>query len=263
MNQKIYGLTALLFGLLLLACNGPKNTAGQDDALQAVSLGDNSQTSVDWAGVYQGLLPCADCPGISTVVILNQDRTYELRTQYLERGDSIYTESGAFEWNAEGSRITLTDSDNRRFQVGENQIFHLDMEGNRIDGELASHYVLRKVDINPTDVYWKLIELQGQSVEDIETMKEPYIRFNSSESRVEGTGGCNGFGGSYTMEDFGKISMSQLMSTKMACPNMDIEYQFMTSLEKVERYSQNADTLQLFTSDDAAFAKFVAVYGKF
>ncbi len=37
-----------------------------------------SQNSLDWAGVYEGVLPCADCPGIQTRLTLSRDETYEL-----------------------------------------------------------------------------------------------------------------------------------------------------------------------------------------
>lgn len=49
----------------------------------SVSGADNSQTSLDWAGTYQGTTPCrtgepADCEGIQTVLILNRARMTSL-----------------------------------------------------------------------------------------------------------------------------------------------------------------------------------------
>jgi len=44
--------------------------------------------------------------------------------------------------DGKGSKITL--SDGSKYLVGENQLFMLDNEGNRISGELAEHYILKK-----------------------------------------------------------------------------------------------------------------------
>ncbi|MDE5451088.1 copper resistance protein NlpE N-terminal domain-containing protein, partial [Elizabethkingia meningoseptica] len=30
----------------------------------------NAQNSLDWAGTYEGTVPCADCPGIKTTITL-------------------------------------------------------------------------------------------------------------------------------------------------------------------------------------------------
>lgn len=35
-----------------------------------------SETSLDWAGVYEGTLPCADCEGIHTLIELHEDKSY-------------------------------------------------------------------------------------------------------------------------------------------------------------------------------------------
>src|ERR1700722_6754275 len=59
-----------------------------------------SQNSLDWAGVYEGVLPCAGCPGIKTRLTLNRDGTYERVTQYLERQGTAETVRGSFTWQA-------------------------------------------------------------------------------------------------------------------------------------------------------------------
>lgn len=106
----------------------------------------NSRNALDWAGVYKGVLPCADCEGIETRVSLQQDAGFERTTRYLGRGDRVFSERGRFEWDAEGRRV-LTRADDgatQWYQVGEGRLFHLDRNGQRIGGELAEHYVLDK-----------------------------------------------------------------------------------------------------------------------
>jgi len=218
----------------------------------------NSQNSLDWSGTYQGTLPCADCPGIRYVLTLNEDNSYQLKTQYLERGDSVFTESGKFTWNENGNQITLADR-GEKFQVGENRLFHLDMEGNRITGDLAEHYILSKATATITGRYWKLVEIQGKAVVDGTTQKEPYIRLNTEENRVEASGGCNGMGGTYELSDPNRIKFSQLIGTMMACENMEVENGLRRALESADSYHLQGDTLQLFRARMAPLARFVAV----
>lgn len=110
--------------------------------------GDNSQTSLDWPGTYFNTLPCASCEGIETWLTLNMDGTFELKTNYLGLNDAreeIFT--GKFKWDDSGSNVELQgligDAPGK-YKVGENQIWHLDKDGNRIEGELADAYILKK-----------------------------------------------------------------------------------------------------------------------
>ena len=46
-------------------------------------LGDSSCTSVDWSGVYEGIVPCADCEGIRVRLALTEEGFFELSQEYL------------------------------------------------------------------------------------------------------------------------------------------------------------------------------------
>ncbi len=72
------------------------------------------------------------------------DGTFIYEAEYLER-DTKIADSGTFMWHDNGSVVHLTGQDtDLKFQVGENQLFHLDQEGKRIEGELAENYILKK-----------------------------------------------------------------------------------------------------------------------
>jgi uncharacterized lipoprotein NlpE involved in copper resistance len=107
----------------------------------------NSRDSVDWDGTYSGIIPCADCEGILVTITLNQNATYEMTMSYLGK-DFEFTSAGSFFWNDRGSIITLDKEDEgmKMFQVGENILFLLDIDGNRITGQFADQYILRKID---------------------------------------------------------------------------------------------------------------------
>src|SRR5690606_25762729 len=154
-------LVVLIF--IVSSCKSKQQTS------QQLPVGDNSQTSVDWNGVYRGLLPCADCEGILMELELHTDLTYELSYQYQGASPEVITEKGVFEWNDAGSKITLIGKNqdvHRRYQVGENQLFSLDGDGNRITGELAEMFILKKIgyDQKITEKYWKLTTLNGNTI---------------------------------------------------------------------------------------------------
>ncbi|MCG2417964.1 copper resistance protein NlpE [Aequorivita sp. F47161] len=147
---------ALLFGVVaitLVGCkNGEKTEASSEDMTETVDStvvdSHNSETSLDWAGVYEGTTPCADCDGIKTVVELKDDKTYILSQTYLsdyEDKKAEIGETGTFTWDETGSKITLNIKNGTlKFKVGENQLTMLDLDGNVVTGDLADFYILKK-----------------------------------------------------------------------------------------------------------------------
>lgn len=117
------------------------------DFEEAPDRAHNSRNSLDWSGNYHGTMPCADCPGIETTLDLNDDLTYKIKMDYLDR-DVAIEEEGKFEWDDEGQRIKLHPENQggteMAFFVGENMLFRLDEEGNRVTGDLADEYRLEK-----------------------------------------------------------------------------------------------------------------------
>lgn len=109
-----------------------------------------SETSLDWAGTYTGVMPCADCEGIETVLTLNQDDTYTLEMTYLGKNVDPFAEKGTFKWSDDGGKITLVNDEgsHTQFLVGENFVTQLDGDGNLITGEMADKFTLKKVDRN-------------------------------------------------------------------------------------------------------------------
>ena len=250
--------TFVIFALLLQACKSQK------------SMADNSRTSIDWAGSYSGVVPCADCEGIATTVVLHPDMSYSMRMQYLGKSETIYNQEGTFTWNPEGSTITLQGIKEgpQYYKVGENQLIQLDMQGQAITGANAGLYVLAKTNNSITNKYWKLVEVMGQPVPTDDTLhgKEPHMILHTAENRVTGNGGCNGFGGTYQLDSANnRIHFSPLMATKMAClegNRMKVEDQLFKALEMTDSYYVKGDSLQLNKARMAPLARFVAVYLK-
>lgn len=106
----------------------------------------NSSNSLGWNGIYKGVLPCADCEGIETEIILNPDSTFLMRTKYLGKAENAFEEKGDFSWGASGNTIVLARLQNKpnQYFVEENKIIQLDLSGNKITGKLADKYILIK-----------------------------------------------------------------------------------------------------------------------
>ena len=80
-----------------------------------------SKTSLDWDGIYRGVLPCADCEGIETTITLSKDAHYTLATRYLGKSDSVFERSATFNWSEQGNTIQLSggSASPAKFFVGE------------------------------------------------------------------------------------------------------------------------------------------------
>lgn len=253
MNKKLLPL------FFLFACTAPQK--------EIIRADDNSKVSVDWEGIYSGILPCADCAGIKTEIKLEKEHRYEMVTVYLEKEEKRHREAGTFTWNTDGNRIILNKGpapdSALQFHVGENKLWKLDLKGKRIEGDLAPHYVLFKAgtDTIITEKYWKLIELYGKPVQVDSVMKrEPHFILHLTGNRVTGNGGCNQFFGEYELREGNLIRFSRLASTLMACPNLDEERSYMNALETADNYTLNSDTLLLNKARMTPLARFVAVY---
>ncbi|NMB80409.1 MAG: copper resistance protein NlpE [Ignavibacteria bacterium] len=148
MKQLLYFSAALV---LLFGCELKEKLESkpEEPAVDSQSdiRDDNSSTSLDWAGTYKGILPCADCEGIETIITIKDNMTYSLKTKYLGKDDMVYEQKGDFLWNEEGNIIILNEKSRtpRQYMVGENYLLQLDLKGNKITGDLADKYYLHKV----------------------------------------------------------------------------------------------------------------------
>src|SRR5215469_14648611 len=90
----------------------------------------NSRNSLDWAGTYEGVLPCADCPGTKVRLTLNYDGSYGLVTHAQGSQNAEKSVSGVFTWQPSGNAITLDERGGRQqFSVGEGRLTVLRPEG--------------------------------------------------------------------------------------------------------------------------------------
>jgi uncharacterized lipoprotein NlpE involved in copper resistance len=145
MTKKLI-LPALFLITGLFSCTSNKASSVPDIHTPEISM--------SWPGVYTGVTPAADCPGIAVRLTLNDDRTFGLQYRYLERDVGVFSHEGTFTWDKTG-RIVILDIENypRYYMAAENQFIQLDMQGNRITGDLADHYILEKLEERDSNNY--------------------------------------------------------------------------------------------------------------
>ena len=95
-----------------------------------------------FAGTFSGTLPCADCPGIDTTIVLVGDGSYTLDETYKDKPDGNHKGDG--NWTAEdsGTRLRLdpnskSDEDRLFAIAGKNELHLLDKDGKPVDSAFS------------------------------------------------------------------------------------------------------------------------------
>ena len=93
---------------------------------------------------------------------------------------------------------------------------------------------------------WVLEEMKGTAVskEDFNGKEIPNMEININNNRFSGFSGCNRMTGSLFYEQ-DLLRFTQIASTRMACPNMDKETEFLTALQASTTYKVENNRLYL------------------
>jgi len=241
----------LVLSAIMFSCGTKKNAV----------VSDNSQTAVDWNGIYLYSDKNYQLPDIQ--LTLNTDGTYKLVAAATGDASKNTYMKGTFEWDQQGRIIRLDNQiphlNTNRLVVGENTLFILTSESadNRsLTGLEQFHKV--QTDSNLVEKYWKLVSINDRIVTKDDFMsREPHLIFKSEFSRINGNDGCNGFGGMYQLNGT-TISFDKLISTMMACPDSFVFEQFTKILQGDLTYQATEETLVIQSKKDVL--KFEVVY---
>lgn len=145
----------LLAVLCLISCNDQEKTA-ESNSLESSAgkiktrlvKAHNFQNSLDWSGVYEGVLPCENCEGIETSIRLKKNLDYVLSQNYLgstEVEENSIRETGKIEWNKQGNTISLGKRKKLYFQVSKNYLLQVFEDESKVMGDSAMKYRLTKI----------------------------------------------------------------------------------------------------------------------
>lgn len=161
MIRKIKNATLILASTCLFACNGTETDRSNDIHLDDSLVSQEQTTPTDEqfheeglpdniVGTYTGTLPCADCEGIETTIVINKDGSFKKSDQYITKKDieqSLFKDKGMIDWNPKDSIITLISTvevSKLEYKVGKDEINALNIDGNEVTGQLADKFTLTK-----------------------------------------------------------------------------------------------------------------------
>ena len=93
---------------------------------------------------------------------------------------------------------------------------------------------------------WQLVQLDGRSVK---AAPETFA-LKLENGSVSGAGACNRLMGSYKTGERRALKIGPLATTKMACPNLDQEQQFLRALESTTHYDMDGPMLLLLSNGE-------------
>lgn len=120
---KIIFLTVLTFGgSILLGCNNRAESLKASD----VRFSELKPMPQYW----HGILPCADCAGIDTLLVLDKSGTWKMMQTYSGRAQPVkFTSNGSWARTADKLVLTESDGNNIYFQVKSDAIEMTDSNG--------------------------------------------------------------------------------------------------------------------------------------
>jgi uncharacterized lipoprotein NlpE involved in copper resistance/heat shock protein HslJ len=188
----------------------------------------HSRNSLDWAGAYEGVLPCASCPGIETRLTLNRDGSYELLTRYIDRQPAPAITRGQFSWQANGNAVTLdAQGGGQRFAVGEGRLTSLNLDGSPVPAGAPNRVLTLLPGVASAAMpallenhRWTLVsatDAKGQRIDALFPAPGRPLVFGFAAGRIDVEGGCNRMNAGFQIDAERQLKAGRFAATMMAC----------------------------------------------
>lgn len=129
----------------LAACSsGKKHEALPEPQSGGQQLLANARQSTVWQGTYQGILPCANCEGIATMLVLEPNGTYVMRTRQLGIDNKDRKYEGTYEWQGDSMVRLSGETQQKVFAVHDGYIQARMPDGSAIPAHPDADYRLEK-----------------------------------------------------------------------------------------------------------------------
>lgn len=102
----------LLIILICFSC-GEKEKPSEGSETLKTSEKDSADTirasikNSKWPGIYSGVLPCENCPGIDVTITLYKDSTFQQKMRYIDSPEKDTLIAGKFSWIEKEDKIKL------------------------------------------------------------------------------------------------------------------------------------------------------------
>ena len=142
MKMIFYGLISLIF---MTSCISSQKNNTQIENCE-IKTESQVQTS-NLFGVYEGTLPAADCKGIKTMLVINEDKPYTLKSDYIGTKNATFETCGVYHMIGDSIIELITPSSGEKTyyrMLNNKQVMLSDKEETVNKGSLAEHYILNK-----------------------------------------------------------------------------------------------------------------------
>lgn len=248
--SKIHFYLILLL-VLAAGCNSASDSQKADtsdvsDSSSALNI--SSEESI-LQGTYKGLLPCLDCDGIRTTLVLQDSNKYRLHTQHGDIDEEVLYLEGTYQWEDSSSLIVLENGQEglNRFIRKEDDLFLLGADDQVLDSKWKDSLKLSKVISDIADIEWKLETIKGQKLDQKGSRPVTFI-LDTKNGIVRGFLGCNGYSGEFEL-DGNTLNMYHVFITDMACEDLDLESELRNTLFKTNNYALRDSQLVLKEDD--------------
>ena len=106
---------------------------------------------------------------------------------------------------------------------------------------------------------WKLHTTDGKLLQLNEEEERPVIEINVEEKRFSGKGVCNRLFGTIKLGNNNALTITEVGSTKMMCPNIALEDIFINALREVKAYRLKEGELYFLGMDGGELMSFKRV----
>lgn len=104
---------------------------------------------------------------------------------------------------------------------------------------------------------WVLTHIQNKEIDLDNEEQRPRIELNLSENKIFGKGVCNRFTGAIKKRNATELELDEnFATTRMMCPNIELEDQFFQILSLTKKYTITNNHLLLFNNDNKEIMKF-------
>ncbi len=203
----------------------------------------NGTTSVIWISGFK--TTCESGAGASNCLLINKSN--ELAN---EEWELFYSDIEGFEFQ-EGY---LKKVEILRQKPNDNKRAPMDKS--------ISKYVLvkeleKRQDHRPSLVaHWQLEGIHGTSID--KKITPPTLDFNLSEMKIHGNGGCNRYDGTIKQLGIKSIAFGNVLNTLSICAEVNVEGQYLGSLDKISSYEVNDSILNLYDGQENVIMSFVS-----
>lgn len=126
---------------------------------------------------------------------------------------------------------------------------HLTLSGKDKTPVMRLEKRYRTVPLSEIGGEWQIVDVFGEPLPAMD--ETPTVDFDLAEKRIAAYAGCNRLGASFTAGDKpGEMTVSNVLATRMACPDMSAEENVISALQQVRSYGVTLGGKLLLLSAD-------------